>query len=578
MTNLIKNKIDKIFSEELNNNRKLILKEGIASNKFVRKSLMNNMDDNFKVIKKYQKRKSQEEIFSKHMKFMNDNDDNDITIKNKTKKLNDNINNINPNFGKITKVQTQGDIKNYFGDVNILIDEKEIHNTKIKSCINKKFNESESGFKGTPSNSKRTNRNAIILVEEKPIEEHKKSDNKLKRKKTTTKKSIKNIVMIEKQKYPKKETIFDRIKGSIKRPNKELSSEENISVKKSVIRRNSGMSPKKCYKSIKAVNSKFKIYSPKKENNRFSNDKKYSTKIINGDNDSSNFIKSNPDLDDNDSINSNIKSKKFIKADENKNKYLNLKIDKNNNISENEGFQSSRFSNSSCIHSEDNEKNKNNISPNKESVKDSNKIKSGKILYLHPKKLSKDSSPKIKQIQRKKLNDEKNNKQIQKSKKNSKDSSFVDSSDNDKNKKESEKYNSENNNESNNEEPINKKIHYKYNQREGGVLSIIPEQDNKNMFYEDINQNIEVIKPENVISLEKNTNKGKKNSRNVEINKNNIIINNNVSNNITVHNKKESDTKKEENKREEENKSSEKNKRGKSYKVKARKKFPFCCL
>ena len=121
-------------------------------------------------------------------------------------------------------------------------------------------------------------------------------------------------------------------------------------------------------------------------------------------------------------------------------------------------------------------------------------------------------------------------------------------------------------------------IHYKYNQREGGVLSIIPEQDNKNMFYEDINQNIEVIKPENVISLEKNTNKGKKNSRNVEINKNNIIINNNVSNNITVHNKKESDTKKEENKKEEENKSSEKNKRGKSYKVKARKKFPFCCL
>ena len=38
------------------------------------------------------------------------------------------------------------------------------------------------------------------------------------------------------------------------------------------------------------------------------------------------------------------------------------------------------------------------------------------------------------------------------------------------------------------------------------------------MFYEDINQNIEVIKPENVISLEKNTNKGIKNSRNVEIN------------------------------------------------------------
>ena len=81
--------------------------------------------------------------------------------------------------------------------------------------------------------------------------------------------------------------------------------------------------------------------------------------------------------------------------------------------------------------------------------------------------------------------------------------------------------------------------------------------------------------------LEQNYNDDKTKRRNIEIQKNNIIINNNVSNNITVHNKKElDDTKKDDYKIEDENtnKNIEKSKRKKQYVVKARKKFPFCCL
>jgi hypothetical protein len=60
---------------------------------------------------------------------------------------------------------------------------------------------------------------------------------------------------------------------------------------------------------------------------------------------------------------------------------------------------------------------------------------------------------------------------------------------------------------------------------------------NKKLFYGDINQNIETIKPENIITLEQNITKNRSISRNLELKKNNIIINNNVSNNITVHKK-----------------------------------------
>ena len=140
----------------------------------------------------------------------------------------------------------------------------------------------------------------------------------------------------------------------------------------------------------------------------------------------------------------------------------------------------------------------------------------------------------------------------------------------------------DNNNDENDadvDESISKNMKDKNNHKKRGRLSVIPEQDNKKIFYEDIKENIEIIKPENIITLEQNFNKDSTKRRNIEIQKNNIIINNNVSNNITVHHKKElDDVKKDEDKNDEENSNKNKNKRDKKYVVKARKKFPFCCL
>ena len=72
------------------------------------------------------------------------------------------------------------------------------------------------------------------------------------------------------------------------------------------------------------------------------------------------------------------------------------------------------------------------------------------------------------------------------------------------------------------------------------------------------------------------------NNINLQIPKNNIIINNNVSKNIkniiTCY-KKESDILNEETKKTEKNiEEKTEKKKGKQYTVKARKRFPFCCL
>ena len=141
----------------------------------------------------------------------------------------------------------------------------------------------------------------------------------------------------------------------------------------------------------------------------------------------------------------------------------------------------------------------------------------------------------------------------------------------------------DNNNDENDadvDESISKNMKDKNSHKKRGRLSVIPEQDNKKIFYEDIKENIEIIKPENIITLEQNFNKDSTKRRNIEIQKNNIIINNNVSNNITVHHKKNSEEKKDDNKDEDAstNKKIEKNKKGKQYVVKAKKNFPFCCL
>jgi hypothetical protein len=261
-----------------------------------------------------------------------------------------------------------------------------------------------------------------------------------------------------------------------------------------------------------------------------------------------------------------------------------------NNDSDKDVYQSSRFSKSS----DSKENNLSKLNDNtksdimsKHSFKDNNKIKNIRVVSSFHKDFKKYSSGKIPHLlfikDNNMLDDKSNNKSYTKSKfskQNSISPSVSNNIDSENNKidKEIEIKIFDNNDDEDIYESKNKKIQNKYNHKKGDGLAIIPEGENKKILYEDIKRNIKIIKPENIIMLEQNYNDDKTKRRNIEIQKNNIIINNNVSNNITVHNKKESDTKKEENKKEEENKSSEKNKRGKSYKVKARKKFPFCCL
>jgi hypothetical protein len=71
-------------------------------------------------------------------------------------------------------------------------------------------------------------------------------------------------------------------------------------------------------------------------------------------------------------------------------------------------------------------------------------------------------------------------------------------------------------------------------------LLILSDKDNKinnENKNKDINQNMNILSPGNIISIEYNINHGKKIERDLEIKNNNIIINNNESNNITCYKK-----------------------------------------
>ena len=555
MANHIGNKINDIFSDELNYNRKNNLIKQSTSNKLVRIKLSKDKDKNYELIIQFNKRQSEQEgNFKGKMKFVNENNDNDIAVKKGLKKLNKEKKNIN----KIIKKETHDEIKNYLEDNDLILAKRYIEKNKTNSYNPNKDNKDlNNGFKVILSkDSKKNKKTKFTLVdkksEEKKPEDTKNNENKLKRKKTNTKRDVKNIVMIEKQKYPKKQTIFDRIKGSIKESNNELSNEDNYSLTKKMKKKTS-LRNKKLMKSIK-------VFDSVRTKKQTSNIKIISEKKLTGENDSSNYIKLNLDLINNDSIHSNGKT---IKT--NKSKITNKKKEDNKN-SENDFFHSSKFSNES--NSKDDSKESDN---NKEDIFHS-KSKNQSGIKL---KIIKNNSGRIKMKNAKTFNDNKSNKKSQNSSEIDSYSSNSNNNSNDTNKDDSNKEN-----DLDLKTPINKKIQYKYTHGEG-VLSIIPEQDNKKMFYEDINHNIESIKPENLITLKQNLNMEKNVSRNLEIKKNNIIINNNVSNNITV-NKKESNENSEDIKKNEQiNKHIKNNnskKEGKQNHVKPRKKFPFCCL
>ena len=564
----IGNKINDIFSDELNLNRNIKLFKKSTSNKLNKNKYLEDKDKNYEIIKQFNKRQSKQEdsYFKDNIKFVNENNDNDISIKKGKKKENKDENNIK----QINKKPSKFAIKDYLDEDNdIFIDRKDLERVKIKSFQQKNNKDVESCFRGILNKDSKKIKKTKFLIGEKKPEENKNYQNNSKKKKINTKRTMKNIVMVEKQKYPKKETIFDRIKGSIKESNKEISNDNDSQLKKAIKKNTSLKSKKFLNKSIKMFDTNFKMRETTRTKKPGINIVKNSENKVYVEKDSSDFIKLNLDLLNNNSIYSNSKTMKTLKTEKSKNTGKKLKFDINKN-SENDFFQSSKFSNSdSKEESKYSPNNKDDIFFNKNSKKinnNSNIMECSKGL-----KIVKNPSGKI-------MNKKSNNLNVydNKSIKKSQNSSFIDSSSSDSDENSNDGSKKQKNSKLDNS--INKKFQFKYTHGEG-VLSIIPEQDNKKVFYEDINQNLDLIKPENIITLEQNIKRDKNISRNLEIKKNNIIINNNVSNNITVH-KKGSDSKNEEIKKEEEaNKENNlSKKKGKPYKIKVRKKFPFCCL
>lgn len=564
----IGNKINDIFSEELNLNRNIKLFKKSTSNKLNKNKYIEDKDKNYEIIRQFNKRQSKQEdsYFKDNIKFVNENNDNDISIKKGKKKENKDENNIK----QINKKPSKFAIKDYLDEDNdIFIDRKDLERVKIKSFHQKNNKDVESCFRGILNKDSKKIKKTKFLIGEKKPEENKNYQNNSKKKKINTKRTMKNIVMVEKQKYPKKETIFDRIKGSIKESNKEISNDNDSQLKKGIKKNTYLKSKKFLNNSIKMFDTNFKMRETTRTKKPGINIVKNSENKVYVEKDSSDFIKLNLDLLNNNSIYSNSKTMKTLKTEKSKNTGKKLKVDNNKN-SENDFFQSSKFSNSdSKEESKYSPNNKDDIFFNKNSKKinnNNNIMESSKGLKI------------VKNPSRKIINKKSNNLNVydNKSIKKSQNSSFIDSSSSDSDEHSNDGSKKQKNSKLDNS--INKKFQFKYTHGEG-VLSIIPEQDNKKVFYEDINQNLELIKPENIITLEQNIKRDKNISRNLEIKKNNIIINNNVSNNITVH-KKGSDSKNEEIKKEEET-NKENNlskKKGKPYKIKVRKKFPFCCL
>ena len=475
---------------------------------------------------------------------------------------------INTKIHSILKKIPDTEIKNHFEDDDSPINIKKMNNNKIRNNFScKKVNDaSESYVKGGVVEELKKIKKISFFLETKKEEKNNKI--RLKRNRTHTKKSLKNLVMIEKQKYPKKETIFDRINRRINESKNNMDNFDNISTKDNKIKDNTIIKPKKLLtKSIKI--SKCNINNLIKLNFPTINIKKISKREI------------NPGEENNYNSNKTIKTLKLKKS-------IKLKINDTNINSENDAFQNSIFSDSND--SNENRLDKENIKSKYEtktyhSKKDINKIKNYIKISSINKGFKKYNSGKVPHILSLKDNnnlfDDKSINKSELTKRYSNSSSICNSIEfeNNKNEKENNIKNFDNNKDPDIEESLNKRIQKKYNSKIGGRLSVIPEQDNKKIFYEDIKENAEIIKPENIIMLEENYNNDKTRKRNVEIQKNNIIINNNVSNNITVHHKKElDDVKKDEDKNDEENSNKNKNKRDKKYVVKARKKFPFCCL
>ena len=71
MSNLISNKINEIFSDELNYKRNSNLIKQSKSNKLIRNKFQKDQNKNYELIKQFNKRQSEEDYHKEKMKFFN---------------------------------------------------------------------------------------------------------------------------------------------------------------------------------------------------------------------------------------------------------------------------------------------------------------------------------------------------------------------------------------------------------------------------------------------------------------------------------------------------------------------------
>ena len=142
MTNIIIKKIDKIFSSELEHNRNIILAKEKGSNTLIKNKCKNKIEDNFGLMKIFNKRKSdQDDNYKEHIKLINNK-----------KGIQKNIdkNNTNKNKKAILKKETDTEIKKFLEDDDSLINDKQINRDKIimNSYNDKNYSSPESYIKG----------------------------------------------------------------------------------------------------------------------------------------------------------------------------------------------------------------------------------------------------------------------------------------------------------------------------------------------------------------------------------------------------------------------------------------------
>ena len=177
MSQMISKKIDQIFSSELNKNRNLILTKPKASNTLIKNKNKNNIKDDYNIIGIFNKRRNEQDNNNKgNIKFINKNQE-------------------------INRIHSNKQVKSIL---------KKLPDTVIKDYLE----DEDSPIAGESKKIKK----AKFFIESK-VEE---KDNNYKLRRIQSRKSLKKLVMIEKQKYPKKETIFDRINRRINESKNEL--------------------------------------------------------------------------------------------------------------------------------------------------------------------------------------------------------------------------------------------------------------------------------------------------------------------------------------------------------------------